>query len=61
MTILRECKQSTQDIRRRSAACFVAVERDTKSFVGYYTIATSSLPLTDIAASTAKKLGPTKP
>ena len=48
--------QATQDIRRRIAACFVAVERDTKTVVGYYTIATSSLPLTDIAAATARKL-----
>ena len=49
-------RQATQDIRRRIAACFVALERDSKTVVGYYTIATSSLPLTDIAAATAKKL-----
>ena len=48
--------QATQDLRRRIAACFVAVERDTKTVVGYYTIATSGLPLTDIAPVTAKKL-----
>ena len=48
--------QATQDVRRRIAACFVAVERDTKTVVGYYTLATSSLPLTDIDAATAKKL-----
>ena len=48
--------QATQDLRRRIAACFVAVERDSNSVVGYYTIATSSLPLTDIAAATGKKL-----
>ena len=48
--------QATQDLRRRIAACFVAVERDTKTVVGYYTIATSSVPLTDIAAATARKL-----
>ena len=47
--------QATQDIRRRIAACFVAIERDTKTIAGYYTIATSSLPLTDIAVATAKK------
>ena len=48
--------QATQDLRRRTAACFVAIERDTKTVVGYYTLATSSLPLTDIAAATGKKL-----
>ena len=48
--------QATQDIRRRIAACFVAVERNSTTVTGYYSIATSSLPLTDIAAATAKKL-----
>jgi GNAT superfamily N-acetyltransferase len=48
--------QATQDHRRRISACFVAVERESKSVAGYYTIAASSLPLTDIAVATAKKL-----
>ena len=48
--------QVTQDVRRRIAACFVAVERETKTVAGYYTIAASSLPLTAIAAATANKL-----
>ena len=48
--------QSTQDIRRRMAACYVAVERYSKAVVGYYTMSTSSLPLVDLAAATAKKL-----
>ena len=48
--------QATQDIRRRISACFVAVERASGSVVGFYTIATSSMPLLDIATATAKKL-----
>jgi GNAT superfamily N-acetyltransferase len=48
--------QVTQDIRRRIAACFVAVEQDSGAVVGYYTIAASSIPLTDIAQELAKKL-----
>ena len=48
--------QATQDIRRRVSACFVAIEAGTKTVAGYYTIATSSIPLPDIVAATAKKL-----
>jgi ribosomal protein S18 acetylase RimI-like enzyme len=48
--------QATQDIRRRVSACFVAGERGTPTVVGYYTIATSSMPLPDLASATAKKM-----
>ena len=50
---LRE--QVNQDIRRRVAACFVA-SADEKSIAGYYTLASASLLLTDLPASTGKKL-----
>lgn len=50
---LRE--QVTQDIRRRVAACFVAVT-DVQRIAGYYTLASASLLLTDLPAATAKKL-----
>lgn len=50
---LRE--QVTQDIRRRVAACFVALA-DGKRIAGYYTLASASLLLTDLPASTGKKL-----
>lgn len=50
---LRE--QATQDIRRRVAACFVALTDDRK-VAGYYTLASSSLLLADLPASTIKKL-----
>ncbi|MDR0996647.1 MAG: GNAT family N-acetyltransferase, partial [Zoogloeaceae bacterium] len=39
---LRE--QATQDIRRRMAACFVALDEDFR-IMGYYTLATASIPL----------------
>lgn len=48
--------QASQDVRRRVAACYVAIDRDSTGIAGYYTIATSSLPLTEIAADTAKRL-----
>lgn len=50
---LRE--QVTQDIRRRVAACFVALA-DQQRIAGYYTLASASLMLADLPASTARKL-----
>ena len=50
---LRE--QVTQDVRRRVAACFVALANGPR-IAGYYTLASASLLLADLAASTCKKL-----
>lgn len=50
---LRE--QVTQDVRRRVAACFVALS-DGQRIAGYYTLASASLLLADLPATTAKKL-----
>ena len=50
---LRE--QVTQDIRRRVAACFVALA-DQQRIAGYYTLAAASLMLADLPASIGKKL-----
>ena len=50
---LRE--QATQDVRRRVAACFVALA-DGQRIAGYYTLASASLLLADLPASTSKKL-----
>ena len=47
--------QVTQDIRRRVAACFVALA-DEQRIAGYYTLASASLVLADLPASTGKKL-----
>lgn len=48
-------QQITQDIRRRVAACFVAVTEDDR-IAGYYTLATASVLLTDLPKSIGKKL-----
>lgn len=48
-------EQVTQDIRRRVAACFVALT-DERRIAGYYTLASASVALTDLPAGTAKKL-----
>lgn len=50
---LRE--QVTQDIRRRVAACFVAVT-DEQRIAGYYTLASTSLMLGDLPVAIGKKL-----
>lgn len=50
---LRE--QVTQDIRRRVAACFVALT-DELRIAGYYTLATAGVPLVDLPAGIARKL-----
>jgi ribosomal protein S18 acetylase RimI-like enzyme len=50
---LRE--QVMQDVRRRVAACFVAVTDDQR-IAGYYTLASASVLLTDLPETTAKRL-----
>jgi len=50
---LRE--QVSQDIRRRVAACFVAIT-DEQRVAGYYTLASASVGLNDLPEATAKKL-----
>jgi hypothetical protein len=50
---LRE--QANQVIRCRVAACFVA-QADGQRLAGYYTLASASLYLADLSASTRKKL-----
>ena len=48
-------EQATQDVRRRVAACFVALA-DGKRIAGYYTLASASLLLADLPASIGRKL-----
>jgi ribosomal protein S18 acetylase RimI-like enzyme len=44
-----------QDVRRRVAACFVALTEEQR-IAGYYTLASASLLLANLPARTAKKL-----
>jgi ribosomal protein S18 acetylase RimI-like enzyme len=48
-------QQVTQDIRRRVAACFVALN-DQHRIVGYYTLASASILLSDLPPAIGKKL-----
>jgi ribosomal protein S18 acetylase RimI-like enzyme len=48
--------QATQDIRRRIANCFVAVETATGQVAAYYTLSAASIPLIDLPPEDAKRL-----
>jgi ribosomal protein S18 acetylase RimI-like enzyme len=48
-------EQVSQDVRRRVAACFVALAPRAR-IAGYYTLASASLLLADLPAGTGKKL-----
>ena len=48
--------QVTQDIRRRIANCFVAVEVSTGQVIAYYTIASASVSTPDLPHDDAKRL-----
>jgi len=51
---LRE--QASQDMRRRTSVCYVAVDAQSGAIAGYYTLAAGSVPLTDLSEAMAKKL-----
>jgi GNAT superfamily N-acetyltransferase len=51
---LRE--QASQDIKRRIATCFVAVDVETQDVVGFYTLTATSVALDALAPEIAKKL-----
>ena len=53
-------EQVTQDIRRRVAACFVALA-DGPRIAGYYTLASASLLLADLPASIGKSCRAIRP
>lgn len=51
---LRE--QASQDIKRRIATCFVAVDIETRDIVGFYTLTATSVALDALAPELVKKL-----
>jgi ribosomal protein S18 acetylase RimI-like enzyme len=48
--------QVTQDIRRRLAACYVAVHQASDSIAGFYTLSAADIPLADLPADLAQRL-----
>ncbi len=48
--------QAGQDMKRRVAACFLAIENATAAIAGYYTLSACHVQLSDVAADWQKKL-----
>ena len=48
--------QATQDMRRRIAACYIAVERETDVLAGFYTLSAADIPVTDLPPDIVKRL-----
>lgn len=48
--------QVGQDIKRRVANCFVAIEVDTEVIAGFYTLSAASVPLGELPVDLAKRL-----
>lgn len=48
--------RATQDIRRRVANCFVAVEGASGQIAAYYTLSAASVPITDLPPQESKRL-----
>lgn len=46
----------SQDVRRRVAACYVAIETATGKVAGYYTLSASSIPLIEMPDPIIKRL-----
>lgn len=49
-------RQVTQDMRRRIAACVIAVHQETDRIAGFYTLSAADIPLADLPADLTKRL-----
>lgn len=49
-------QQVTQDIRRRVTSCFVAVAAESGAIVGYYTLASAGIPVSELPADIVRRL-----
>jgi ribosomal protein S18 acetylase RimI-like enzyme len=49
-------EQVTQDVRRRTTACYVAVDEKVGRIAGYYTLAAGGVPLAEMPEAIAKRL-----
>jgi GNAT superfamily N-acetyltransferase len=49
-------ERASQDIKRRLATCFVAVDVDSGEIAGFYTLHAAGIALTDLVPEIAKKL-----
>ena len=49
-------RQAAQDVRRRTSACYAALDAKTAKLAGYYTLAAAGVPLTDLPELLTKQL-----
>lgn len=49
-------QQVSQDVRRRATACYIAVDESSGAIAGYFTLAASGVPLTDLPPALAQRL-----
>jgi ribosomal protein S18 acetylase RimI-like enzyme len=49
-------EQVSQDVRRRAAGCYVAVERESGKIAGFYTLAASGIALDEMPEALVKRL-----
>lgn len=48
--------QASQDVRKRVAACFVAIDLETNTIAGYYTLSSTSISVNDLPETLSRKL-----
>ena len=48
--------QASQDVKRLMASCFLVMERGTNRIAGYYTLAATSVPASDLPPDILKRL-----
>lgn len=48
--------QASQDMRRRVAACYIAIDQTTDAIAGYYTLSAADIPLTELPPDLTKRL-----
>ena len=49
-------RQAGQDMRRRMAACVIAMETGTETIAGFYTLAAADIPVTEVPEALTKRL-----
>ena len=48
-------QQASQDVKRKLAACFVLIDEESLSIMGYYTLSNNSIPLDHFPENIQKK------
>ncbi len=49
-------KQARQEMKRRIATCFIAIQQETKKIAGFYTLSASQIPLYELNEAWSQKL-----